>query len=94
MHLPIARKSMAKYILAGLLMGIILYLLPTTTTLMFTVAKAIVGLAIYIALLLGIDKQARELLNLIILEIKGVIKQLTPKNNSFQDKKSTETSEN
>jgi len=94
MHLPIAGSSIAKYILAALLMGTILYLLPTTTTLMFTVAKAIVGLAIYIALLLGIDKQARELLNLISLEIKGAIKQLTSKNNSFQDKKSTGTSEN
>ena len=67
-------------------MGIVLLLLPTTTTLAFTVVKAVAGLGIYIALLLAIDKQARELLNLIIEEIKGTIRQLTSKNNGFQGK--------
>lgn len=92
--LPVAWKNITKYILAALLMGIILYLLPNTTTLLFTVAKAIVGLAIYIALLLAIDKQARELLNLIVLEIRGALKQLTSKKNSFQGKNGDGTSEN
>ena len=33
--IPVAWKSIAKYILAALVMGIVLFLLPTTTTLAF-----------------------------------------------------------
>jgi O-antigen/teichoic acid export membrane protein len=85
-RLPIAWTSITKYVLASLLMGTVLLIIPTTSTLVFTVAKAILGLAIYIALLLVIDKQARELLNLIIQEINGILRQLTSKNNSIEDK--------
>jgi hypothetical protein len=83
-RLPVAWKSIAKYVLASILMGIVLLLLPTTTTLAFTLVKAVAGLGTYLALLLVIDRQARELLNLIIEEIKGTIKQLTSKNHPFQ----------
>ena len=75
-------------------MGIVLFIVPSTSTLLFTVAKAVVGLAIYIAVLLAIDKQARELLKLIILEINGVLKQLISKNDEFEDKNSILTTEN
>jgi hypothetical protein len=92
--LPVAWKSIAKYVLASILMGIVLLLLPTTTTLVYTLVKAVAGLGIYIALLLAIDKQARELLNLIIEEIKGTIRQLTSKNNHFQGKNEAFASEN
>ena len=85
-RIPVAWESITKYILASILMGIALFLLPNPSTLIFTVAKAVVGLAIYIALLLAIDKQARELLNLIFEEIKGTLRQLTSKNNNFQGK--------
>lgn len=93
-RLPVAWKSLTKYLLASIIMGIALLLIPATSTLLFTVAKAVVGLAIYIALLLAIDKQARELLNLIIQEVNGILRQLTSKNNRFQDKNGALTSEN
>jgi hypothetical protein len=85
-RLPVAWKSTAKYVLASILMGIILFLLPNTSTLIFTVAKAITGFAIYAVLLLAIDTQARKLLRLIWEEIKGTIHQLTSKGNNFQAK--------
>jgi hypothetical protein len=85
-RLPVFWKSTAKYVLASILMGIILFLLPNTSTLIFTVTKAVTGFAIYAALLLAIDTQARKLLRLIWEEIKGTIHQLTSKGNNFQAK--------
>jgi hypothetical protein len=85
-RLPVAWKSIAKYVLSSIFMGIILFLLPNTSTLIFTLAKAIVGFAIYAALLLAIDTQARELLRLIWEEIKGTLQQLTSRGNNFQAK--------
>jgi len=93
-RLPVAGQSIAKYVFASVLMGIVLFVVPTTSTLLFTVAKAVAGLAIYIALLLAIDKQARELLNLILEEIRGTLRQLTSKNNNFQGKNGVLPSEN
>jgi O-antigen/teichoic acid export membrane protein len=85
--LPVAWVSLAKYILASLLMGGILLVLPTTSTLLYTVVKAIAGLAIYIVLLLAIDNQARRLLNIIFVEINGILRSLISKNNGNRDKK-------
>jgi hypothetical protein len=76
-HIPVAWKSMAKYVLSALLMGTILLILPTTTTLLPTIAKAIAGFAIYVGLLLSIDAQARSLVGLIWQEIIVTLKQLT-----------------
>ncbi len=92
--LPVAWKSITKYVLASILMGVVLFVSPTTSTLLYTVVKAVAGLAIYIALLLAIDKQARQLLNLIVEEIKGTLRQLTSKNNGFKGKNGALTSEN
>ena len=67
-------------------MGVVLFLLPTTSTLLSTIAKAIAGFALYAGLLLTIDAQARELIRLIWEEIKGTLQQLTHKgNNSGQN---------
>jgi O-antigen/teichoic acid export membrane protein len=85
-RIPVAWKSITKYILASIIMGVALFLLPNPSTLIFTVAKAGAGFAIYVALLLAIDKQARELLNLIFEEIRGTLRTLTSKNNNFQGK--------
>ncbi len=41
--IPVSWKSVAKYVAASLLMGTVLFLLPTTTTLVSTVAKAVAG---------------------------------------------------
>jgi hypothetical protein len=85
-HIPVAWKSLAKYILAALLMGFVLYLLPTTTTLSTTIAKTVGGFALYIGLLLIIDEQARELVRLIWQEIVFTLKQWThQENNSGQN---------
>ena len=83
--IPMAWKGIAKYIIAAIVMGIILFLLPTTTTLLSTVGKAIIGFSLYIVLLLAIDKQARELIGLVWDEISGTIKTLTSKNNNSSE---------
>jgi hypothetical protein len=80
--IPVAWVSIAKYVFAAFLMSGILYLLPTTTTLLYTIAKAIAGFAFYIVLLLLIDNQARQLIRLVLEEIRGSIKQLTSKGNN------------
>src|SRR5208337_3548520 len=86
-RIPVAWKSISKYVIASLLMGcVMLFLLPTTTTLLSTIAKAIAGFAIYVGLLLAIDVQARKLIGLIWEEIKGSLRQLTSKNNNSQVK--------
>lgn len=76
-HIPIAWKNITKYVLAALLMGAVLFFLPTTTTLLSTIAKAIGGFALYTGLLLAIDAQARGLVGLIWQEITVTLKQLT-----------------
>ena len=93
-RLPVAWKSIAKYVLASIFMGVVLFLLPTTTTLLSTIAKAIAGFAVYVGLLLTIDAQARELIRLIWEEIKGSLQQLTSKNNNSQAKPDFPTREN
>jgi O-antigen/teichoic acid export membrane protein len=84
-RLPLDWVSITKYTLSAAFMGVVLLLLPTTTTLLLTIAKAVAGLALYFAILLVIDKEARRLLNLIIVEIRGSIKQLRSKNNGFKE---------
>jgi hypothetical protein len=81
-HIPMAWKSVAKYILSALAMGFVLYFLPTTTTLSTTIAKTLGGFALYIGLLLIIDEQARELVKVIWQEIIFTLKQLTHRGNN------------
>jgi O-antigen/teichoic acid export membrane protein len=92
--IPVAWRSIAKYIFSALLMGLALYLLPATTTLLSTIAKAVGGFAFYIGLLLLIDHQARELLGLVWEEIKGTLRQLRLKNNGFNDENEVFLTEN
>ena len=74
--IPVAWKSMGKYVLAAALAAVILYLLPTTTTLLSTIAKAIAGFGMYVVFLLAIDKQARELISRCWDEVKGTVRNL------------------
>jgi O-antigen/teichoic acid export membrane protein len=96
--IPVAWISLTKYVLAALLMAGTLFLIPTTTTLLSTIAKAIAGFGIYVVLLLAIDKQARQLVVLIWEEIKGSVRQLTSKENNnrniFSGENSAKTTEN
>jgi hypothetical protein len=93
-RIPVAWKSMGKYVLVALVMGIVLFLLPTTTTLLATIGKAVVGFGLYIALLLAIDQQARELIRLVWREIQGTFKALTSKENGNSGANSVLPSEN
>ena len=70
-----------KYILASLAMALVLFVAPATSTIIFTLTKTVAGFALYIGLLLLIDHQARELLRLVIKEIKGSFKIMTGKGN-------------
>ncbi len=80
--IPVSWISIAKYISAAAVMGVVLYLTPTTTTLMLTIAKTVAGFALYIGLLLIIDAGARELVKLIWREIVVTFKQLLHRDNS------------
>jgi O-antigen/teichoic acid export membrane protein len=80
--IPVAWLSMAKFVLASALMVVILLVIPTTTTLLSTIAKAIVGFLIYAAILLAIDKQARELVKQIWAEFKGSLQVITTRKKS------------
>ena len=93
---PIAWKSIAKYVLSAAVMATILFLAPTTTTLLATIVKAIIGLGIYVALLVAIDKQARNLVRLISREFRETISQLTSKKqdgNAFKNESGAEKNE-
>jgi O-antigen/teichoic acid export membrane protein len=81
-HVPIAWASIAKYILASFLMGAVLAFAPTTTTLLATIIKAIVGFGLYAMILLAIDEQARELVRLVWTEFKSNINGLLHLNSS------------
>jgi len=74
--IPVAWVSIGKYVLASALTALILFLLPTTTTLLSTIAKAVVGFGIYVAFLLAIDKQARELIRQVLDEFRGNVRAL------------------
>jgi len=78
--IPVAWASLGKYALCAVMMGILMLLIPTTTTLLFTIGKAIVGFGIYVVLLLAIDNQARQLIRSIWKEIKDTIRQFTSRN--------------
>lgn len=79
--IKVSWKSIGKYVLASLAMGLVLFVTPTTTTLIFTLIKTVVGFALYIGLLLLIDHQARELLSLVVKEVKGSFRMMMGKGN-------------
>jgi hypothetical protein len=68
-------RSIGKYIFASAIMATVLYLLPHPTTILPTLGTVAVGGAIYSALLLAIDSDARMLVNSIWQEIKKSWKQ-------------------
>jgi O-antigen/teichoic acid export membrane protein len=62
--------SIGKYVLTSAVTALILYLLPHPQTLALTFATVLMGAAIYAALLLATDKDARMLVRSILLEIR------------------------
>jgi O-antigen/teichoic acid export membrane protein len=61
--------SAGKYLFTSAVTAAILYILPHPTTLALTFATIVAGAAVYAALVLAIDKDARTLLRLILEEI-------------------------
>jgi hypothetical protein len=72
--IPVAWKSMAKYVLGALVSALVLLLLPQTSTLTATFGKILAGAAVYFLVLYAIDVDARHLLKEILLEIKSSLK--------------------
>jgi protein-S-isoprenylcysteine O-methyltransferase Ste14 len=71
--LSVPWKSIAKYLLAATVMASVLYLLPHPTKLSLTLAATATGGALYLVLLLAIDKESRKLLARILQEIRGYL---------------------
>jgi urea transporter len=63
--------NIGKYVFAGAIMGIALYLIPHSTRITLVLATCVVGGILYLAVLLAIDKDARTLIKLILQEIRG-----------------------
>lgn len=70
--LKVPWKNAAKYLIASAPSAVILYFLPDVTTLTLTVAAATLGAAIYLIILLAIDREARKLVIAIFKEIKDM----------------------
>jgi O-antigen/teichoic acid export membrane protein len=62
-------KNIGKYVLAGAIMGSVLYLIPHQTRIATILAVAIIGGILYLAVLSAIDKEARTLIKSILHEI-------------------------
>jgi hypothetical protein len=68
--IPIAWRSIAKYLLGSLAVAGVLCLLPSTTTLLATFGKILAGVGVYAAILLAIDQDARELVRQVWAELR------------------------
>ena len=64
-------RSVAKYALASVVTGVVLYLLPTATSVLVTLVWTAIGGLLYLALLMLIDKETRQLPKDILSELRG-----------------------
>jgi O-antigen/teichoic acid export membrane protein len=71
-RMVVAWISIGKYLFASAVSATVLLLFPNPTTILMTLGKVAGGVAIYAALLLAIDKEARELVTLILHEIESI----------------------
>jgi O-antigen/teichoic acid export membrane protein len=72
LQIKIPWKNIGKYVFAAIPAAIVLKLLPDVTTLTLTVAEAMIGAAIYSAILLTIDPEARKIVNQIWKELRSI----------------------
>jgi O-antigen/teichoic acid export membrane protein len=68
-HIP--WKSVAKYLFAAVVMGVILYVIPHPTKILPTMIETVTGGVVYLALIMAIDKEARALPGDVIRELRG-----------------------
>lgn len=73
--------SIGKYLLASAVAGLVLFLLPHPTKLTLTFATLLVGVAIYAAILLLVDKYARNLLVTVVRQVPRVLSGKETQNN-------------
>ena len=64
-------RSVAKYTFASVVAGVVLYLLPASTSILITLVWTAVGGLLYLAVLMLIDKETRSLPKDILGEIRG-----------------------
>ena len=64
-------RSVAKYAFASAVTGVLLFLLPTATTILTTLVWTAIGGLVYLAILMLIDKEARSLPKDILGELRG-----------------------
>jgi O-antigen/teichoic acid export membrane protein len=63
-------KSIGKYVFAAAVMGSVLYLIPHPTRILTTVVETVIGGAVYLGLVMAIDKEARALPKQVWQEIR------------------------
>jgi O-antigen/teichoic acid export membrane protein len=66
-------RSICKYVFASAISAVFFYVLPATATILLTLTVVLAGTAIYVSILLAIDKDARHLIVAIWREIKGMV---------------------
>jgi hypothetical protein len=64
-------RNISKYFFASAVMGAVMFLLPTPSRISTTLGATVVGGAVYLGLLMAIDKEARKLPMAIIQEMRG-----------------------
>jgi hypothetical protein len=64
-------KSVAKYALASIITGVVLYLLPFSTSVLMTLIWTAIGGLMYLGLLMLIDKETRQIPRDILSELRG-----------------------
>lgn len=64
-------RILAKYVFAAVVMGTVLYVIPHPTKIIPTLVETAMGGGIYLALLIAIDKEARDLPGQILRELRG-----------------------
>jgi O-antigen/teichoic acid export membrane protein len=72
--IPVAWKSMFKYLFGAVVMALVLIVLPQTTTLAATFGKILAGVVVYTVILYAIDRDARVLVKDVFNELKSTFK--------------------
>jgi hypothetical protein len=68
--ITVAWRSLGKYLILSVIAAVALFLLPTSTTILTTLGKVVVGLSIYVVLLILVDSDARMLVRSMLREIR------------------------
>ncbi len=67
-------RSLGRYVLASAVMAVFFHMLPDTTTILLTLVVVLAGSAIYLSVLLAIDRDARLIVKAIWNAVGGLVK--------------------